>query len=382
MNPGIFLIQENDELVEMNEEPYKSEDLLQTLLAKYPALLAGNQINPSAPRKWLFIERESGVPSEKGGSDRWSADHLFLDQEAVPTIVEVKRSSDTRIRREVVGQMLDYAANAVVYWPIERMRETFRTTHSATADEELDKFLDGRMEAEDFWRLANENLQKKKVRLLFVADEIPIELQRIVEFLNEQMRETEVLAVEIKQYVGGEHKGLVPRVIGQTADAIKIKDRKPPKATAEEIIDAIRQESPEGAGIAQRIVDWSFKQEHFSELSTTANNITPQFNVNSTIFRPFVIQTDHKVHVWIAEIKRTPPFNVEENWREFRRRLDEMGVSFPERPRYSGVILSTFANDHTLTKFLKIIAWSIQEVKKAAQQAYTGRISSEGDINK
>ena len=25
----------------------------------------------------------------------------------------------------VVGQLLDYAANAVVYWPIERLREIF-----------------------------------------------------------------------------------------------------------------------------------------------------------------------------------------------------------------------------------------------------------------
>src|SRR5262249_3604083 len=31
----------------------------------------------------------------------WSVDHLFLDQDAVRTLVEVKRGSDTRIRREV-----------------------------------------------------------------------------------------------------------------------------------------------------------------------------------------------------------------------------------------------------------------------------------------
>lgn len=43
----------------------------------------------------------------------------------MPTLVEVKRSSDTRIRREVVGQMLDYAANGAVYWPLERLREFF-----------------------------------------------------------------------------------------------------------------------------------------------------------------------------------------------------------------------------------------------------------------
>jgi hypothetical protein len=60
-----------------------------------------------------------------GSGNRWSVDHLFLDQDAVPTIVEVKRSTDTRIRREVVGQMLDYAANAVVYWPVEAIRAEF-----------------------------------------------------------------------------------------------------------------------------------------------------------------------------------------------------------------------------------------------------------------
>jgi hypothetical protein len=35
--------------------------------------------------------------------------------------VEVKCSIDTRIRPEVVGQMLDYVANPVVYWPVETL---------------------------------------------------------------------------------------------------------------------------------------------------------------------------------------------------------------------------------------------------------------------
>src|ERR1700676_3122460 len=115
MSGGIFLIQGNDELVEMKEQPYDTEAVLQELLAKYPNLLAGDQMDATAPRRWLLISREMGVPGEEDGSDRWSLDHLFLDQDAIPTLIEVKRSSDTRIRREVVGQMLDYAANAVVY---------------------------------------------------------------------------------------------------------------------------------------------------------------------------------------------------------------------------------------------------------------------------
>jgi len=49
MNPGIFLIQDNQELVEMNEQPYDSEKLLQSWFAKYPALLVGNQIAAREP---------------------------------------------------------------------------------------------------------------------------------------------------------------------------------------------------------------------------------------------------------------------------------------------------------------------------------------------
>jgi hypothetical protein len=222
MNPGIFLIQDNDELVEMNEQAYDSEDLLQTLLAKYPSLLAGSQIDPKVPRKWLLIEREFGVPSEEGGSDQWALDHLFLDQDTVPTIVEVKRSTDTRIRREVVGQMLDYAANAVVYWPIDRIRRRFEADcerQGSDPDERLRDFLDSVLEPGDFWQKANVNLLAGRVRMLFIADVIPTKLQRIVEFLNEQMDPAEVLAVEIKQFVGQGLRGLVPRVIGQTAEA-------------------------------------------------------------------------------------------------------------------------------------------------------------------
>ena len=48
-------------------------------------------------------------------------DHLFLDQDGVPTIVETKRSSDNRLRKEVVAQMLDYASNALIYLPVEEI---------------------------------------------------------------------------------------------------------------------------------------------------------------------------------------------------------------------------------------------------------------------
>jgi hypothetical protein len=148
---GIYLIQNDGQLVEMTERTYDSEDLLQGLLAQYPNLLAGDQMDNSHPRRWLLISRERGVPSEEGGGYRWSVDHLFLDQDAIPTIVEVKRSSDARIRREVMGQMLDYAANAVVYWPVEAIRAEFEAHHE-NPRQIIANFLSGTdSNEEEFW---------------------------------------------------------------------------------------------------------------------------------------------------------------------------------------------------------------------------------------
>lgn len=109
----------------MVETAYDSEDVLQALIARFPDLLAGDQLPGDVPRRWLLVGRKAALPAEEDGAGRWSVDHLFLDQDAVPTLVEVKRSSDTRIRREVIGQMLDYAANAVLYWPIDALRSVF-----------------------------------------------------------------------------------------------------------------------------------------------------------------------------------------------------------------------------------------------------------------
>ncbi len=375
MNPGIFLIQENGDLIEMIETPPYSEALLQTWLEKYPSLLAGHQIDPSAPRRWLLVERECGVPSEEGGGGRWSADHLFLDQDAIPTIVEVKRSANTQIRREVVGQMMDYAANAVVYWPVERIRERFAKTHGLVADEKLDEFLDGRMEAEDFWQLANENLKKKKVRLLFVADEIPTELQRIVEFLNEQMDPTEVLAVEIKQFVGGAQTGLVPRVIGRTAEAQVKKSSTPPgaPATVEEIIEGIRERSPMEAEIAQRILDWS--KENFAPKCSQASFLLELKDTPKT-FHPVSIDKSGRLWIYNKNIRNTRPFDLAENWLEFRHRLDDIPeVDFPEKEMHSSAKLLSFAKDAALRAFLDAIAWSIEQVKAAASTPPKNRVS-------
>src|SRR5579885_2424827 len=172
MSAGIYVIKDDGQLVEMKEKVYDSEDLLQKLIADYPNLLAGDQIDGAEPRRWLLVTREAPVPDRENGSARWSVDHLFLDQDGIPTFVEVKRSIDTRIRREVVGQMLDYAANAVAYWPVEEVRARFESRceeDNLEPEGVISSFLGEGQDAAAFWQRVKTNLQAGRVRLVFVA---------------------------------------------------------------------------------------------------------------------------------------------------------------------------------------------------------------------
>lgn len=216
---SIFVIGADNQLTELNQAAYESEDLFQKLLGDHPTML---RLAGGPQGRLLLIRREQPVPDAIDGSDRWSLDHLFLDRQGVPVLVEVKRASDTRARREVVAQMLDYAANGVAYWPIDRIIQAYIETTAAAGlepDLNLATFLEG-ADADSFWRSVEANLRSGRVRMLFVADRIPKELARIVEFLNEQMRPAEVLAIEVEQYTSPSGiRTLVPRLIGQTERA-------------------------------------------------------------------------------------------------------------------------------------------------------------------
>ena len=127
----IFYMDAQAQATPMQEAKYESEDVFQLLIERCPEVLAGDQIDPARPRRFVLISREMGVPQEQGGGAQWFLDHLFVDQDGIPTFVEVKRSTDTRIRREVVAQMLEYAANATVYWPVDDLRALYERRCSA-----------------------------------------------------------------------------------------------------------------------------------------------------------------------------------------------------------------------------------------------------------
>jgi hypothetical protein len=157
MAESLFLFGSDNALKKIESSQFSSEDEFQKPLAQFPDLLTDADFGESTPRRWMLVMREAPVADSEEGSGRWSLDHLFLDQDAVPTLVEVKRASDTRARREVVAQMLDYAANAASWWKVEDLERLFaKSCEEAGISQQakLAKLLrTDEPDAEAFWRL-------------------------------------------------------------------------------------------------------------------------------------------------------------------------------------------------------------------------------------
>ncbi|MYF77877.1 MAG: hypothetical protein F4174_11275 [Acidobacteria bacterium] len=212
-------------LVAMRPSAPSDENALEELIARYPEIVA------EAEGELLLVRRQQGVPDMRDGVNRWALDVLFVTREAVPVLIEVKRASNSDLRRRVVGQLLDYAANGTAHWPAGEIQRAFEAECDASetnAQEELERFLKG-TDSEGFWQRVDENLANGRVRLVVAADEIRPELARIVEFLNDQMR-ADVRAVELGWFESADgRKTLVPRIIGVTERARAAKGSpKPP----------------------------------------------------------------------------------------------------------------------------------------------------------
>ena len=373
MNSGIYLIQQNEELIKMTENPYDSERLLQEILEKYPDLLAGDQINESAPRRWMFIARELGIPGEEDGANRWSIDHLFLDQDAIPTFVEVKRSSDTRIRRQVVGQMLDYAANATAYWPIETIKARFEMRcQKQNVDSEivLAELLTDAMNYDDYWQMVKINLQAGRIRLIFLADHIPDELRSIVEFLNRQMDPAEVLAVEIPQFIGQGLRCLVPRVIGQTSEIQQKKSgRTSPKWDEATFFDALQKRSvPLEIQYAQRVLIWA--KQHVTRIDwgtgKQMGSFVPVIIHKNREHKLFAVWTYGAIELYFYWYAYKPPFDDENERLILLDKLNMIpGINIsPENiSKRPSIQLSQIASEEIFQKFITVFEWFIERIR-------------------
>jgi hypothetical protein len=226
--PNVYVVNESGTTEAMERVRCKDEKReLQDILEHNNDLLPGDQIDPDDPCRWMLIKREMPVPDPSTGTNRWSIDFVFVDQSGMPTFVECKRFDDTRSRREVVGQVLEYAANGQYFWSKEVLRdyaEASAKQSSSTIEEALRALQPNEDDSiESFFERVAENLKAGQIRIVFFLEEAPNELKSLVDFLNKQMVSSEILLVEARQYTRNGVRVVVPTLFGFTEQARQLK---------------------------------------------------------------------------------------------------------------------------------------------------------------
>lgn len=376
MPSGIFLINTDGSLVELQETKYESETVLQELLANYPSVLSGNKSSGDSPVSWVLIRREMGIPAIREGGNRWSVDHLFLDREGIPTLVEVKRSSDTRLRREVIGQMLDYAANAVVYWSVAKIHSEIEKTAVARGEDigqYLQQLLGDIGDVNEYWQRVSANLISGRIRLILVADDIPDEMVHIIEFLNKQMAPAEIFAVEVKQFKGQGITTLVPRIVGTSVEVEmrkKVQGLDRIQWNAESFLAVLKARSSQiEYRYAEQILNWAQRRKLrvWWGFGTEVGSFYPMLDLDKSHWM-FDVRTGWKnAFIELTFAKYQSPFDTVEMKRELAERIFQatnVEISEPSFTKYPSIQFSSL-DEGKLHAFLNVFDWYIDICKKS-----------------
>jgi hypothetical protein len=224
--PDVYVLGGDKTSVPMERIRVLNEDTeLQQILERNFDLLPGDQISPDEPRRWLLIKREMPVPDPGTATNRFSLDFLFADQDATPTLVECKRFADMRARREIVGQMIEYAANGPFYWAKGDLRafaEESAKNHGQALEDAIRNLQGPKFDStEAFFVALDRNLHQGNIRMVFFLDQSPHELRSMVDFLSKQMIGAEVLLIEARQYKLNGTLIVVPKLFGYTEEVRK-----------------------------------------------------------------------------------------------------------------------------------------------------------------
>ena len=189
----------------LSEEAYLDESGLQRLLEEHPELIALDDVDPTAS-PLLPIGREVPLAGQ-------SLDLLFLDLAGRPTGVETKLRRNPQVRREVVGQVLEYGAYLSTWTvkDIERQAERYLADPQTPARfqgqglyEALSRLdasgptEEGGDEAGMRSRISN-SLERGHLRLLIAVDRVVDPLRKLVTFLN-GASSFDMYLLEVQQY--------------------------------------------------------------------------------------------------------------------------------------------------------------------------------------
>ena len=176
-----ILIQDGAEQ-RLHRVPLREKDLneawLQDLLFKHPGLIPGEELDPAFERL-IPVCRELPV----GGG---FLDLLYVNRYGSLALVESKLWRNSQARREVVGQIIDYA-QAMAQWTYDDLVGAINKANASKGGDPLCELLNDNDEEHDvveFQDAVSRNLQLGRFLLLIVGDGIQESVEQMVDYLQ------------------------------------------------------------------------------------------------------------------------------------------------------------------------------------------------------
>lgn len=303
------------------ERREEKESALRDRIFEEPSLLPGFDEPLAAAKE---------VPVRRAGS----ADVMVVDAEGEIAIVECKRASNSESRREVIGQVFEYAAGL---WKLdyENFKRLFRAARGTTLTKRFES-IDGWKE-ETFGRAISQKLQDGDFRIFIAVDEMTEQLKkklnRTVTLLNSQLPNVQFLAVAVPGSGPAERYGDDPDAISAL----------PPKLKRWTLIEQF--DSEDAQIVAEDLFEWADDKKS-REVEV---RITP---IRGIVRMPagqlFRMKPPGKVKVSLSDVN-----SKAEPTRQLVQELGEIGFRVesedPEAP------LELLADDPTRARFLELM---------------------------
>lgn len=212
----LFVV-EGSKIRVLEQKLIENEALLQDVVERFPEVIALEDLGVTEP--FIVIGRE--VPTKAG-----NIDVLCIDGDGVLTVIETKLARNSQIRREVVGQILEYVAQ-LSKWRAHDVVQT-ANKYLGSADikngEKKRTFLDlldleDKDETEPFFmdlydKIEN-NLRKGNIKLIIVSDSIPNTLKDTITFIN-SFSNFDIYVLQIQSFQKDHMQIFAPTIFGFT----------------------------------------------------------------------------------------------------------------------------------------------------------------------
>ena len=200
--------------------------------------------------------------------------------------------------------------------------------------------------------------------MIFVADRIERELEAIVSFLNEQMKDATVVALELAQFSNGTQRIVAPRIIGLTDQALASKRVTPAMA----------------ASVEDWLNNWTIGEEYreafnrfVGEMRTlgmkprvAGQSLALDFPTSVGELTPVYLKPDGKISVPFYMLKKSSAFSDEQARRKLLQTFEQAGFKFfssniDGEPSFRAPLLNS---DQSWRRLVEIVADIIKELRR------------------